>query len=133
MDTARTRQTLSSQDAAAAHHEQSIQIGHQNLTALARFVDSLVQLLGQSTILGAADNRSEGKTLVSVGVFVLQCWLVFLQRAFPSDSSKITTWSGCCRDECWLGHRLLWVPSLTTFLWTISSPVSSFRLSDPRR
>lgn len=52
MDPTGSQQALSDQGVAIGRHEQSIQIVHQNISALARSVDALVQSLLSSA--GAA-------------------------------------------------------------------------------
>lgn len=122
MDPADTRRVLSSQDAAIARHDQSIQIAHQNLASLDNSVETLVQRLGQATVSGSPGTPSHEETSLPTAScacdpdpfdgdlskcrgFVLQYRLVFVQRArlFPSDTAKINYIVGLLR-----GRALAW-------------------------
>lgn len=119
MDPAGTQRSLADQEAAISRHEQSIQIAHQSLAALARSVDTLVQRLNQAPSLGAAGDQETSVPASSYACdpdpydgdlgkcrgFILQCRLVFSQRAhlFPSDRSKINYIIGRLR-----GRALAW-------------------------
>lgn len=124
LDPADTHRALSSQAATIVRHEQSIQIAHQNLAALAQCVDTLVpqmKLLTSSAafahpVAGAAaaltvpgdlyacdaepfDGTLEWCRGFFCFVFLRQCLLVFDQHLhlFASDEAKINDIIGLLR------------------------------------
>lgn len=104
-------------------HEESIQIAHQNVAALARSVGALVQQMSHLASSGATAGSGEGGAAAPSGSshacdpepfdgdlskcrgFLLQCRLVFAQRPhlFTSDSGKINYIIGLLR-----GRALAW-------------------------
>lgn len=92
MDPADTRQTLAT---ALIRHEQSIQITHQSVTALAQSAEAQIQqmnhLVGSLPHSWPHDSWQLGRDLNHCRDSLLECWLVFSQRSgiFPLDLAKI--------------------------------------------
>lgn len=122
MDPADTQRALSGQGAAISRHEQSIQIAHDSISQLAHSVNELVQQLkhvpcsepASNSRVGGAAGFSDSYTcdpepydgdLSKCRGFVLQCQLVFSQRAhlFPTDRAKVNYIIGLLR-----GRALAW-------------------------
>lgn len=95
-------------DAQAWQHKLLLQAAHDNIAALVHLVNTLVRHLGRISSFDAAGHCGGGETAASTDSvacdpkpydgdlskcwgFIMQCCLIFVQRAcfFPSDQAKI--------------------------------------------